>query len=61
MLEDIGDEAALARFFSFGRLGEIVNSIEAECCAGTTDGAGGALRFARGADGGAQFHQALVE
>ena len=61
VLEDVGDEAALARLFSFGKLREIVDASEAKCRAGAADGAAGALRFARGADGRAQFHQALVE
>lgn len=59
--EDVGDELSLARFFAFGDLREFGDAIQAEGLAGAADGAGRALRFARGADGGAEFHEALVK
>ena len=53
VLKDVGDEAALAGFFSFGELGEIVDALEAKCCAGAVDGAVRTGWGAWGADGGA--------
>ena len=59
--EDVGDEFALARFFAGGNLGEVSDTICFEGGAGALDGAGMAEWIARGADGSAEFHEALVE
>ena len=61
MAEDVSDEAALARFFAFGDLREFADAIEAEGFARAANGAGGTLWFVRGANGCAEFHEALVK
>ena len=61
VLKDVCDEAALARLFAFGELGEIVDAREAKCCAGAADGAVRAVGGSRGADGRPEFHETLVE